>query len=67
MALTARETEVAALAAKGASDRAIAAELFISVRTVDYHLRNVFRKRGVRSRGELAAQILGQTRESSGG
>ena len=67
MALTARETEVAALAAKGASDRAIAAELFISVRTVDYHLRNVFRKRRVRSRGELAAQILGQTRESSGG
>lgn len=65
--LTAREAEIARRAASGASDKDIAAALFISVRTVDFHLRNVFRKLGVRSRGELAAQIPGATRESSGG
>jgi DNA-binding CsgD family transcriptional regulator len=65
--LTAREAQIARRAASGASDKDIAAALFISVRTVDFHLRNVFRKLGVRSRGELAAQIPGATRESSGG
>jgi DNA-binding CsgD family transcriptional regulator len=65
--LTAREAEIAQLAATGASDRAIATSLYISPRTVDFHLRNVFRKRGVRSRGELAAQMLGESQESSRG
>jgi len=65
--LTAREAEIAQRAAAGASDRDIAAALYISVRTVDYHLRNVFRKLGVRTRGELAGQMPGGTREPSGG
>jgi len=54
--LTAREAEIARHASTGASDRDIAAALYISIRTVDYHLRNIFRKLGVRSRAELAAQ-----------
>ena len=65
--LTVRETEIAQRAAAGASDREIAVALYISVRTVDYHLRNVFRKLGVRTRGELAGQMPAGTREPSGG
>jgi len=63
--LTAREEEVARLAAQGASDKDIAASLYIGVRTVDFHLRNVFRKLGVRSRAELAAR--GEARDETGG
>lgn len=56
--LTRREREVAGLAAAGESSREIAARLFLSVRTVDNHLQNVYGKLGVTSREELA-RILG--------
>ncbi|MEU5853553.1 helix-turn-helix transcriptional regulator [Saccharopolyspora shandongensis] len=52
-ALTAQEREVAALAARGLSNREIAARLFISHRTVGYHLHKVFPKLGIASRGQL--------------
>jgi DNA-binding CsgD family transcriptional regulator len=52
--LTRREREVAGLAAAGASSREIAAKLFLSVRTVDNHLQNIYSKLGVTSREELA-------------
>jgi DNA-binding CsgD family transcriptional regulator len=55
--LTAREAQVARRAAAGATDREIAAALFVSARTVDFHLRNVFRKLGLRTRGELAGRL----------
>lgn len=55
--LTKREREVAALAAAGASSREIADRLFLSVRTVDNHLQNVYSKLGVSRRDELA-QVL---------
>ncbi len=51
--LTAREREIAGLAAGGLSSRAIADRLTLSVRTVDSHLSRVFTKLGVRSRQEL--------------
>lgn len=54
-ALTKREREVAALAADGASNQAIADQLVISVRTVENHLQRCYAKLGVRSRTELAA------------
>ncbi len=56
-ALTAREREVCALVAGGATNAEVAAALFVSPRTVEYHLRAIFRKLGVRSRSELAARF----------
>jgi DNA-binding NarL/FixJ family response regulator len=52
--LTESEQRVAALAAEGRSNKEIAAALFTSVRTVESHLSDIYRKLGVRSRGELA-------------
>ena len=51
--LTPQERQVAQLVRKGLSNKDVAAQLFVSPRTVDFHLRNVFTKTGVASRGEL--------------
>jgi len=53
-ALSARETEVVALLARGRTNKDIADELFLSVRTVEAHLRSVYAKLAVRSRTEAA-------------
>jgi DNA-binding CsgD family transcriptional regulator len=55
--LTVSERQVAALAAAGLSNKEIAARLFLSINTVESHLRHAFRKLGVRSRAQLAPQL----------
>jgi DNA-binding NarL/FixJ family response regulator len=52
--LTSQETRVAILVAKGLSNRDVAAALFLSPKTIEHHLGSVYRKRGFRSRTELA-------------
>lgn len=56
-ALSAREVEVLALAAAGHDNDAIATELFLSVRTVERHLQNVYAKLGVCGRSARAAAV----------
>ena len=55
--LTVREEQVARLASTGASNSDIAGQLFISVRTVEYHLHKVFAKLAIPSRAQLATAL----------
>ena len=53
-ALTPQQHQIAQLAVSGATNQEIAGRLFLSVRTVEYHLGRIFTRLGIRSRVELA-------------
>jgi DNA-binding CsgD family transcriptional regulator len=63
--LTEAERRVATLAAEGRRNREIAAELYLSVGTVEAHLSRVYRKLGLRSRAELAVRFARSTDDAA--
>jgi DNA-binding NarL/FixJ family response regulator len=59
--LTNREQDVASLVAKGLTNREVAAQLYVSSKAVEYHLRNIFGKLGISSRNDLPAALFARS------
>jgi len=63
--LTDQERRVALAVGSGSSNKAVARELVVSIKTVEFHLGNVYRKLGLASRTELAS-LVGRSAASVG-
>jgi DNA-binding NarL/FixJ family response regulator len=63
--LTPQELQIARFVSEGASNRDVAAQLFVSRRTVEHHLSKVFAKLGITSRGELARALADMGEEGA--
>ena len=66
-ALSPQERRVAAAVRRGASNREIAAELFLAPKTIEFHLGQIYRKLGVHSRTQLVAALAGGDRPDGDG
>lgn len=55
--LTPAEMQVAVLVAEGLTNAEVATRLFVTPKTVEFHLSNIYRKFGLRSRAELANRV----------
>jgi DNA-binding CsgD family transcriptional regulator len=62
--LTPQELQITRLVAEGATNKQVAARLFLSPRTIDYHMRKIFTKLGISSRAELIRSSHGSLAES---
>jgi DNA-binding CsgD family transcriptional regulator len=64
--LTAQEARIARAVASGATNKEVAAELFLSPKTIEFHLSSIYRKLGIRSRTELAGLVAEGTGDLPG-
>lgn len=55
--LSRREMEVVEAVAKGQSNKEVAHELFVTEKTIKFHLTNIFKKAGVKSRSQLIVKL----------
>jgi DNA-binding NarL/FixJ family response regulator len=55
--LSVQESRVASVAARGGSTRDVATELFLAPKTVEFHLGQIYRKLGVRNRGQMIVAL----------
>ena len=65
--LTPQELQIVRFVAEGLSNKEVAAQLYLSPRTIDYHLRNVFAKLGITSRTQLAHLPVGDATATASG
>ncbi|MES1193449.1 MAG: helix-turn-helix transcriptional regulator, partial [Solirubrobacterales bacterium] len=63
--LTAHELQIARLVAYGMTNREVAAKLFLSPKTIEYHLSQIYRKLDLRSRTQLASLMAQEMPETS--
>jgi len=66
LGLTTAEMAVARLVAAGRSNREAAAELYVSIKGIEFHLSNIFAKLGIRSRQALAGRLGGDAGHAAG-
>lgn len=56
--LTDRETDVLLYLSKGLNNQQIADQLFVSINTIKYHIRNIYEKMDVKKRSEITSRLL---------
>jgi DNA-binding CsgD family transcriptional regulator len=62
-ALSNREAEIAYLVSGGLTNKEVASEAYITEKTVKFHMTNVYKKMGIRSRSQLVVMIMKKTAE----